>query len=535
MQKILGIDIGATAVKAVAIEAGYRTHELRAYRAEPIPPAVAPAEGEAPLTWAERVAPVLQAFADDDWFRADSVVCCLPGAQVASHLVTLPFGDQKRIDATLKFEIEALIPFDLEDVVFDAHVVSRSPTKTEMLVAVARKEDVQALLDVLSQVGVDPNVVTFSALSLASFYGAGYVRTPAPTLDQDGETPRPVSEAIVDIGAERTNVLITEGGQVRFARTFTVAGKDVTRAIARAANLSFEEAEARKLQHELGGGDDPAVAAAADRAAAGFVRELRSTFAAYTTRARRPITRLHLCGGGARLGRLDEFLTEALGIEVRPLALSDDRAFPEDGELAPGSLALALALQGVAASNAPRLTFRRGEFAFTRTIGEVRGRIMALGAMAAVLLVLFFASTFARLSALETREAQLDEQLCLTTQKILKTCETDFRVALGKLRGTNSPVASLPEVSAVQLSNALSTAFPEGSDATLDDLDIVDNTVRLRGDAKSYEAVDDLVDRMTNDRCFRDVRKGRLVKAKNGDIEFDLDATYTCGAGKARS
>src|SRR5690606_763667 len=113
------------------------------------PAAPEPEKPPAPLTWADRIRPALATLAADGWFDADQVVCCLPGAQVATHLVSLPFGDPKRIEQTLRFEVEGLIPFDLDEVVFDWHVVSRTPARTELLVSVARREDVASLIALL--------------------------------------------------------------------------------------------------------------------------------------------------------------------------------------------------------------------------------------------------------------------------------------------------------------------------------------------------------------------------------------------------
>lgn len=528
MHKILGIDLGASAVKAVAIEASFRSHQLRAYRSEPVAPAVEPPEGEAAKSWAERAQVALEALARDDWFRADTIICCLPAAQVATHLVTLPFGDAKRVEQTLPFEIEGIIPFDLDEVVFDAHVLARAPNKTDLLVAVARRPDIESTLAMLKAVGVDPAIVTFSALALANLHAENYLGPAAPGADGSA-TPL---EAVVDVGAERTNILLMQDGQVRAARTVAVAGGEVTRALSRSLSVCVEAAESVKRNIVLGGEGDPGVMTAVERAVSMLVRDLRSTFASHQTRSHQKVERIHLCGGGARLGGLAGFIESALGVPVEMLALAPGRDFPEPEELLPGALALALALRGTGNSRSPRLNFRKGAFASTQTEGAWRDRVGALVAMAAVLLVLFGVSTFARLNALETREKRIDDALCDATKKILGNCETDFRVALGKLKGKGSPAASVPPVSAVDLASSISDVFPSGDDAILSDLDIVDTTVSLRGDAKSYEAVDRLVEGIQKNKCFSEIRKGNLTKSKTDRIEFKLDALYGCGIVK---
>ncbi len=525
MHKILGIDLGASAVKAVALEASFRSHEVRGYRAEPVPP---PEEGEAPRSYAERALAALQALGRDDWFRADTVVCCLPAAQVATHLVTLPFGDLRRVDQALKFEIEGLIPFDLDEVVFDAHVLSRTPQRTDLLVAVARKEDLEATLSLLESVAVDPAVVTFSALALANLQ---LIHTPEPVPEGVAPGALPV-EALVDIGAERTSVLITRGGQVRFARTMASAGGDVTRSLARALAVAPEVAEELKRSIALGEGGEPGVAAALERAASVLVRDLRATFAGHFARTHEKVERLTLCGGGSRLQGLGPFLQRSLGLAVDALELPAAHAFAAPEEAAPGALALALALRGTAGSRAPKLNFRKGAYASANVQGAWRARLPSLGAMAAVLFVLVCLSTWARLHALGAREQKLDAALCDATTKILGHCETDYLVALGKLKGKGSPAATIPQESAVDLVKAVTVVFPEGGDSVLDDLDVTNDRLTLRGSAKSYQTVDDLVAALERDHCFRKIEKGNLLKGKDERIQFKLDARYDCAPSK---
>lgn len=592
MNRILGIDLGATAIKAVAIEGSFRTHQLRGYREELLGPALVaaeagtPAETPTPLfastdgsadtattstdpasgsvapvatprTWEERALEALQALSRDGWLAADTVVCCLPSSQVASHIVTLPFHDARRIEQTLPFELEELIPFDIEDVIFDYQVLSKAPGKTVLLVMVARREAVTATLDLLSKVDVDPNVVTFSAASLLHLVNAGYLpelppkaveeedeADPAALAGEDagekaaekpsksrigkGRAPEVLrAQAIVDIGAERTNILIAENGALAFARTVSPAGSDVTRAVARAlGGVSFDQAETYKKHMDLAGGD-PTPIAAAELALGGLIRELRATFAAFVGHAHRPVERVTICGGGAQLEGLAPLLADSLGIPVERLEVLNQKPFPEPDALPSGALALALGLHGAGGSRQLRLTFRRGELAFTRDVSALRLRTRAFIAMAASLALLIGANAWAKSHVLAEREARLDTVLCETTQRILGKCETDYRVALGKLKGQGSPAASVPKVSAVDLVQLVTRLFPPDKDAVLDDLDVVDNTVRLRGDAADYDVVEDVVAELQKNRCFGEVRKGRMVK-KDSRIEFDIDAQYTC-------
>ena len=510
MGRILGIDLGATAVKLAVVEASFRSHQVRQLHVEPLGPAV---DGETTRSWTERTGALLARLAAEGALAADTVVSALPAAQVATHVVTLPFGDLKRIDQALPFELEGLVPFDLDEVVFDAQVLDRTPARTTLLVAVARREDVAAHLALLGAAGVDPLKVTVSASALAPLTSA------APSDETDA------LEALVDVGEDRTGLLLTQGGKVRSARVLAWGGRELTKALARALSVSEAAAEELKPGFTLGTDGEPGTVAVMERAAATLVRELRATFAAQAARDGGQVRTVRLTGGGARLGGLAPYLAGATGLDVSLLSAPGNAADDDRTALARG-----LAVGAATGATAPDL--RRGPFATARTSSGWREKAGVLAAMAAVLLLMLGVSSWARLSALEQREKGLDEALCAATKKILGSCETDFRVALGKLKGKGSPAAGIPGFSAVDLSTTLSEAFPPGDEAVLSDLDIVDTTLTLRGDAKSYEAVDHLVEALQKQRCIGELRKGNMTKGKNDRIEFKLDAQYACGVGK---
>lgn len=510
MGRIIGLDLGTSALKAVAIDASFRSHAVKECRVVAVP---ATPEGAEPEPWLVRAGRALATLAEGGFLRADKLICALPAAQVATHPLSLPYGDLKQVQKVLPGALEDL---ELEEVVFDSHVLTRTPQSTDLLVGIAREHDLRALLGLLSEHGIDPAIVTFSALALGNLHAEGYAKA------SDG------LEILLDIGAENAQLLLRKDGELRLARTLSKGVAELARAVARAESITIEAADERlrTLPDEFA--SSPAMA----RGLAGLVREVRATIAAHFAQTKEQVQKLVLTGGGSRLNGIDTFLARSLGVEVTRLEPAPGRAFPAPDDWARTSLALALALRGLGGAKCEQLNFRQGAFATAAAAGSWRDRIGTFAAMAAVLIALMFASSWASLSALEKRETALDDALCEATKKILGTCETNYRAALGKLKGKGSPAAAVPAVSAVDLSVAMGDLFPPGDEAVLSELDIVDTTVSMRGDARSYEAVDKLVDSIQRNKCFTEIKKGNLTKGKNERIEFKLDALYTCGANK---
>jgi type II secretion system protein L len=99
--------------------------------------------------------------------RPDAVASALPGAAVSHRVLRLPFSDAARLAATVPFELESLVPFDVESGVIAFTAVQRDGAGATVLAAIAQRRDVQAHLELLAAAGVDPAVVDLGTLAVA--------------------------------------------------------------------------------------------------------------------------------------------------------------------------------------------------------------------------------------------------------------------------------------------------------------------------------------------------------------------------------
>src|SRR5574340_609601 len=127
-QRILALEVGAQELKAAVIEKSFRDYRVLGFYHE----AVA-AEGE-------RAAQV-RSFLDRNRVEADTVLSSLPGHLVALRTFFLPFRDRKRLDQTIPFELETQVPFGLDDVVVDYHILQRDDAGTMVLAALVLRKD----------------------------------------------------------------------------------------------------------------------------------------------------------------------------------------------------------------------------------------------------------------------------------------------------------------------------------------------------------------------------------------------------------
>jgi len=494
-QRIIGIDMGPSSLGAVVLEGGMRGYEVMScarVAIEPPPPPVAATEdGEGGDEVPEHDG-TTRAFAELleklGGAKADVVAVSLSGAQAATPIVTLPFSETKKIDATLGFEVENLLPFDLEEAIFDYQVLSHKPGQSELLVGVARSEDVGSLVDLLKGNGIDPRVITLPGLANFSLLADLLTREKAPADSVEG---------LLDIGPDRTLLAIGRGASSERSHP----------------SLVFTRA--------MGGAEPEALHLA--------IREVRQTLFSAQTRSRLPLRRLRVVGEYAALDGLCERLERELGVPVERLEkLPGDPRGKIPSELqGPLAHAFGLALRGMS-RGARSVNLRKGPFAFRGDLDYLKGKVGRLVAFAAVLVLLVGGNVWMRTNTLRAEEEALDHALCEQTQKVLGTCETDFNLALSKLQGGDNKASQIPTASALEVFAVVTDSMP-GIDLRMDEIDATLERLRVRGTVDSFDAVDQVVAAMKKSRCVGDVKPGRVQKNREEKIEFTLDALYVCG------
>jgi general secretion pathway protein L len=516
---ILGLDLGSRRVKAVLLETTLRGFTVAGTAEAPIPPA---SEGAPPA--GERLSGAVAALlAGRGWSPEVSAAASLPGV-AASHLVTLPFTDARRIEQTVQYEVEAAIPFDLDQVAWDWQVLESQPGRSDLFVGVVRREELTGCIADLARAGVDPAVVSPGGPVLAALWAAGVVADPAGA----GE-----AELAVDLGADRTHACVVSEGRCLFARTFASGGSTLLRALARGSGRNPDEVvidEGLPSWMESPEGD-----AALRAALAPLVRELRATLQAFESRpSRRPVVRVRLAGGAATWTGLAPVVGEELGIPAEPLRLAGPAAdaIPA-GDVPRFALPLALALRGWMGNRFQRLNLRRGDLASTRSTQDVRERLQQFAVYASLVLLLAVVSSIVKVVALNRQEKLLDKAMCEVTQRVVGKCYDDFAMAESVLRGRGTVGASIPRVSAAGVLAELAARSP-GVPLRFDRIEITREKLHLQGTTDAAENVDKIIAALRGSRCFGDARSGGARKrGTEQKFEFTVDADVTCEGAPA--
>ncbi len=546
-QRILGIDVGAWSAKSVLLEDRFRGFAI--LRAHEVP--IAPGD---PGSLRERQIEALRALITSEPERVDTYVASYPGERASVRWVKMPYADAKKVNQTIDGELADLLPFDVDDGVYDHAIVERPPDGSSVsLAAAAREDDVEDALAPYAEAEADPKFFGVDMLQLYNLY-THYVRDdaskpegpvqPAPeagTFIGPGPDAPPDARLILDIGHRRTLVCVAHDGGIAFVRAIRAGGADVTRAIARGGQLEVEEAEL--IKHEEGfvassrhPAPDERAQQISDLVAQGLVplvRELRRTLLAIRSEKRVRVARIDLVGGGSRLRNLAHHLAEQLNVPVAPGLVVEQAVEREiDPARRPAfALALAVGLRVAGDQAVNTLDLRTGRFQFVGQLQHLRGRIPAVLASAAVLALLLLGNVWASYRSSAAREAEIDQQFCSITKQVLGQEICEPKRALSALQNPTSEFGNirLPDRSALEMAAELSERIPKELDVRIREMSVSPDRAKITGEAATYEAVDQIVAEYSKDPCYTEIKKGKLQKLPSGNrIEFQLSMNLGC-------
>ena len=236
-------------------------------------------------------------------FRTRNVVLGVTNPQVVVRETAVANLPRREMRKALPFQVRDALPLPVERSLLDFFPLEDPGTNETVrgLLIAAPKEAVLTAVQATERAGLHVERVDLASFALLRA---------ASRLDD-------LVEAIVDIGARATTVVVHTDGVPIIVRTIPRGGAEVTESIASRLDIGLPEAEAVKCQVGLQQEEQPETAAAIREAVRPLVNEIRSSFAYLNSGERSTrVARLSLSGGGARLSGLRQALHEQLGVEV---------------------------------------------------------------------------------------------------------------------------------------------------------------------------------------------------------------------------
>jgi type IV pilus assembly protein PilM len=304
---VVGLDIGSSAVKAVQLSKSKKGYQVTGFSYETLGPdiVVDGAIMDAPV-----VANAIRRTLTAGKFKPKSVATGVSGHSVIVKRVVLPAATEEEVEASIQFDAEQHIPFDISDVNLDYEVVGPAMTdepSMEVLLVAAKKEKILNHTNVISLAGKEPRVVDIDAFALQNAFEANYTVSPHATI------------ALLNIGASLMNINITKGGMPLFVRDVSVGGNQYTDILQKELQLNFQEAEDLKLGR-TGDPEAEMVQPLLESITDLLIMELQKTFDFFKeTYPTETISRVLISGGTARIDGVGEKIEETFGYPTEVL------------------------------------------------------------------------------------------------------------------------------------------------------------------------------------------------------------------------
>ncbi|MBO3739644.1 type IV pilus assembly protein PilM [Actinoplanes flavus] len=297
----IGLDIGSSSIRAVEVRRSKDEYSLVNFGQFPLEPGTVSA---GVIQNPGAVTAALKQLWAACKFGTKRVTLAVTNPQLVvreTSIANLPAGQMRQ---ALPFQVKEQLPLAVERSLLDFYPLEQpgdNPTVRGLLIAVP-KESVVTLVQAVQKAGLKVKGVDLSSFAMLRA---------ASRLDAQ-------VEAIVDIGANITSVVVHTDGEPLFVRTLPRGGAEITESIAGRLGLDTAEAEALKCRYGLHGNGNPDAVAALVDAVRPLSSELRSSFTYLASGERqKQVTRISLCGGSALMPGLAEHLQEQLGVAVR--------------------------------------------------------------------------------------------------------------------------------------------------------------------------------------------------------------------------
>jgi type IV pilus assembly protein PilM len=225
---VWGIDVSKSSVKAVRIEGGTLTHAG-------VFPYESAGTGEAG-DLDEQIKGALTQIKSTYKITSEPVIFSLPSHSTFNRLIKLPPVEDAKIPEIVKYEAQSQIPFNIDEVIWDYQYVERdyAPGEEKEVILFAIKRDiVEQFLGNIADLKFNTEAVQFAPVALFNF------------LLKDQEIKG--ATVALDMGGDNTDLIVIDGTKF-WVRNLPITGNDITKALQKAFNIPFEEAEKLKLK-----------------------------------------------------------------------------------------------------------------------------------------------------------------------------------------------------------------------------------------------------------------------------------------------
>jgi len=247
--------------------------------------------------------------------RTKYVVASLPEEKAFLQVIQMPKMKEEELKSAIIYEAENYIPLPIEEVYLDSQIVPpvyNHLDHFDVLITALPKKTVNSYLFSLKEAGLKPIAFEIESQAVTRALIKNEVTT-SPLL-------------LIDLGATRAGLIVFSGHSLRLTSSISVSSQIFTEIISKSLGVDLAGAEKLKIRYGLQSGArrGKEVFEALVPALTDLIDQIKKYLRYYQTHAShehlppngKKVAKIFLCGGGAKLEGLTDFLSSRLKIPV---------------------------------------------------------------------------------------------------------------------------------------------------------------------------------------------------------------------------
>lgn len=245
------------------------------------------------------------------------IIASLPEEKSFLRIIQMPKMTRKELESAIFFQVENYIPLTIDKVYLDFSVINshdgkNEPNHLDILINAMPKSIVDSYVSCFKKADLMPCVLEVESQAIVRALKKNEENIP-PTI-------------FIDFGQMKTSFIVFSSNSVRFSLSIPVSSRHITKAISDGLSIDLDRAEKLKIKNgiiEKIDGENNNIMLFAGPIMRDLAGHVIKCMDFYHERASREhflpdgkIEKIILCGGGANLKGLTEFLSRELKIKV---------------------------------------------------------------------------------------------------------------------------------------------------------------------------------------------------------------------------
>jgi type IV pilus assembly protein PilM len=299
---LIGIDVGSSSVKLVRLKESRGNYQLANIGILPLAPE---AIVDNAIMDSSAIVEAISNLVTGMKVKGKLVATSVSGHSVIIRKIMLSIMTEEELEASIQWEAEQYIPFDLSEVNIDFQILgpdAKDPSQMNVMLVAAKKDYVEDYVALFTEAGLEPVVMDIDCFAVENTFDVNYGFVEDEVV------------ALVDLGASAVSVNVLRGEMSLFTRDIQAGGNQIREELQKRLALSSAEAELAKLGGRgIGDVDAETIDDVMTDAVENLVQEVQRSLDFFlATSGDVKIAKIYLTGGVAKSSLVREALERRL-------------------------------------------------------------------------------------------------------------------------------------------------------------------------------------------------------------------------------